>query len=378
MKALKDNLDRVQKNQIPVDAVGATEGQTESPDEEKFKLTGLRLKRMVFHVFRQFDDQYYAGFAAQIAYFFFMSSIPTIIVLTQVLGIFDVSLDFILEWFEKHVDSHLSSFVVGLFSQSSVGVTNLFLVILALWSASGLEFSLSRLTCHILTDGRYRYNFLKERFRSVPMAVLMIAIIAFSLIAYVYGELIINALLGNTRLADLLIFLRGPLIFVAFFLMVSGIYYVLPRIKVTYRAMLPGAVVATLGMVLVTYIYSIYVGRTTSYDILYGSFANIVALLLWFYLISWVLCIGMMFNRSWDIYMARGRLSPKLIKKTLMEQLGSKKKFDMHYTSNPVRTDRTVKTVANELSKKFVPGYAEARANCTDKYDNAPDREKDS
>ncbi len=354
--------------------------EKQGPNDPRFNFTFERGVRMFFHVLRQFDDPYYAGFAAQIAYFFFMASVPTLIVLTQVLGIFDVSLDFIVDWMNEHMEEHMSRFVMGLFTQSSsVGFTNFMLIVLAVWAASGLEFSLSRLTCRILTDGRYKFSFFTERFKSVPTAVLIIAVIAFSLIAYVYGELIIDRLVKNTTLANALIVMRGPLLYIAFFIMVFGVYIILPRVYVSYRAMLPGAILATLGMVLVTYLYSIYVGRTTSYDILYGSFANIVALLLWFYLISWVLCIGMMFNKSWDIYMARGRLSPKIIKDNLTKQIGiNKKNLNAYYTNRPVRFDRTTETMANRLSKKFVPGYAEAREACPDNFDNAPDREKDS
>ena len=50
---------------------------TEKPEEpEKLHLTWKRFRKIVFHLWRQFDDQYYAGFAAQIAYFFFMASVP--------------------------------------------------------------------------------------------------------------------------------------------------------------------------------------------------------------------------------------------------------------------------------------------------------------
>ena len=74
------------------------------------------------------------------------------------------------------------------------------------------------------------------------------------------------------------------------------------------RAVLPGSIVATIGIMIVTWFYSLYISRATNYNLLYGAFSNIVALMLWFYLISWVLCIGMMFNKSWDIHMQRTQL----------------------------------------------------------------------
>ena len=107
------------------------------------KLNKDKFIRMGFHIWRQFDDPYYTGFAAQIAYFFFMSSMPTMVVLSQFLGLFDVSLDVIRDWLDSHVATEVSSFVMGLFTASSVKLTNIVLTVLALWAASGLEFSLS-------------------------------------------------------------------------------------------------------------------------------------------------------------------------------------------------------------------------------------------
>ena len=72
----------------------------------------------------------------------------------------------------------------------------------------------------------------------------------------------------------------------------------LPRIRVPLRSIVPGAIVASLGMLLVTVAYTYYTQNFANYNIIYGSFANIVILMFWFYFISWVLLIGIMFNRA--------------------------------------------------------------------------------
>ena len=61
----------------------------------KERLTKKNLLNITFHVWRQFDDPYYTGFAAQIAYFFFLESMTAMVVLSKVLGLFGVSVDFI-------------------------------------------------------------------------------------------------------------------------------------------------------------------------------------------------------------------------------------------------------------------------------------------
>ncbi len=337
-----------------------TEGEE---NQKKLHLTWKRFLNICFHLWRQFDDPYYAGFAAQIAYFFLMSTIPMLIVLTQVLGIFDVSMDFIRDWLEAHLSTEMSSFLKGLFSASSTGVSNVLFIILAVWASSSLSFSLSRLTTYTLSYGRYRYSFLTERLKAIPMALITILVVALALVTYVYGELIAKSVLRNPFLYDLVSSVRTPLLLLVLYVMILASYYVLPRIRVPVRAILPGAVLATFGIMLVTWFYSLYISRATNYNLLYGAFSNIVAMMLWFYLISWVLCIGMMFNKSWDIHMRRGRLTPAKIKEYLMKQYGSKgeEMWNRLIIGEYDMADRSLDSLAVRMSRKFDPGYQEKR-----------------
>ena len=335
----------------------------EDDDRKKLPLTWKRMLKICFHLWRQFDDPYYAGFAAQIAYFFLMSAIPMLIVLTQVLGIFDVSMDFIKEWLEQHLSTEMGSVLEGIFSASSTVLPNFFLILLGLWASSSLAFSLSRLTTYTISYGKYRYNFFTERLKAIPMAILTILVVAIALVIYVYGELIAKRVLRNMFVYELISHLRTPLLLLVVFLMILSSYYILPRIRVPLRAVLPGSIVATAGIMIVTWFYSLYISRATNYNLLYGAFSNIVAMMLWFYLISWVLCIGMMFNKSWDIHMKRGRLTPAKIKEYLLRQYGShgEEMWNKLIIGEYDMTDRSLDSLAVKVSRKLDPGYNEKR-----------------
>ena len=340
-----------------------SESEKNREDEKKLHLTWKRLLKVCFHLWRQFDDQYYAGFAAQLAYFFFMASVPMLIVLTQVLGIFDVSMDFIREWLEAHLSTQMGSFLEGLFSASSSTVSNFFLILLALWASSSLAFSLSRLTTYTISYGRYRFNFFTERLKAIPIAAGSILVVAVTLVGYVYGELIATRILQNTYVEELIANLRTPVLGILFFIVILTNYYLLPRIRVPWRAVLPGAIVATIGIMVVTWFYSLYISRAANYNILYGAFSNIVAMMLWFYLLSWVLCIGMMFNKSWDIHMRRGRLTPAKIKEYLIKQHGAngEEMWNKLIIGEYDMTDRSLDSLAVKMSRRFDPGYDEKR-----------------
>ena len=315
-------------------------------DKGKLPLTWVRARKIGFHLWRQFDDPYYAGFAAQIAYFFFMSSVPILIVLTQVLGIFDISMDFIRVWLEEHLSQEMSSFLESLLTaSSSAALSNFILILLAVWASSSLAFSLSRLTTYTLSYGRYRFNFFTERVKIIPVSLMFILVVAFSLIVYVYGEIIAGRVFHSQFVAEVIISLRTPILGLLFFLVILTSYYMLPRIRVPMRAVLPGA------------------ARATHQNLLYGAFSTIVAMMLWFYLISWVLCIGMMFNKSWDIHMRRGRLTPAKIKAYLMDQYpaNGEEMFNKLIIGEYDMADRSLDSLAVKFSRKFDPGYEEKR-----------------
>ena len=323
---------------------------TDNPEQKRLHLTWKRALKIGFHLWRQFDDQYYAGFAAQIAYFFFMASVPMLIVLTQVLGIFDVSMDFIRDWLETHLSTEMGSFLQSLFSASSTALSSFFMILLALWASSSLAFSLSRLTTYTLSYGRYRFSFFTERLKAIPIAALSIIAVAITVVGYVYGDLIARRVLQNTYIGDLISGFRTPVLAGMFFLVIL-------------RAVLPGALFATIGILIVTWLYSLYISRATNYNVLYGAFSNIVAMMLWFYLISWVLCIGMMFNKSWDIHMRRGRLTPAKIKEYLIKQYGDNgdEMWNKLIIGDYDMVDRSLDSLAVRMSRKFDPGYDEKR-----------------
>ena len=332
-------------------------------DAKKLPLTWKRLLKVCFHLWRQFDDPYYAGFAAQIAYFFFMASVPMLIVMTQVLGIFDISMDFIRIWLESHLSHQMSSFMESLFSASSAALSNVVLLALALWASSSLAFSLSRLTTYTLSYGRYRFNYFSERIRAIPVAMLSILAVAATLILYVYGETIANRVFHSAFAAEMISSLKTPILGLLFFVIVLANYYLLPRIRVPVRAVLPGAIVATLGIMIATWLYSVVSARATSHNLLYGAFSSIVAMMFWFYIISWVLCIGMMFNKSWDIHMRRGRLTPAKIREYLINQYPSNgvEMFNKLIIGEYDMEDRSLDSIAVRFSRKFDPGYEEKR-----------------
>ncbi len=82
---------------------------------------------------------------------------------------------------------------------------------------------------------------------------------------------------------------------------VTGLlYYFGPYRKQRWSRVWPGAVVATVLWLLATAGFGWYVGNLANYNVLYGSVAGSIALLVWMYLIAAIALVGCEFNAEME------------------------------------------------------------------------------
>lgn len=263
-----------------------------------------RIKKMLVLGIQQFRDPYYQGVAAQLAFFMFLSILPTFILLSQILGFFDLSLKSIEQFVDVNITGEGVDTLMRMLNYSPAGINSVFLAITAVWAASRVQFAMIRVTNYTLTDGDMTgEGYVKDRLRSIKTILITVFTVAFSLIVLVYGPMLLKLSFGRVvgaQIADAAwMALRWPLAAALYFLMISYNYYVLPTVRVRFRDIVPGSIFASVGFLVVTYGYNIYTKLSGSYNILYGSFSNIVVLMFWFWFISWVLCLGVTVNRVW-------------------------------------------------------------------------------
>ncbi len=272
-----------------------------------------RFGRMFVLGFKQMQDPYYQGFAAQMSFYIMLSIVPTFIVLSSLLGLLDVSMDIINGWIGKYVAPSMAETLQGLLKYRSATTSNVVMIIMALWAASRAQFSMMRIANYTYSGGRTTGNCFRERFRSIRTMAMTMFTLAFVIIIPVYGEMILKLVFGKiiegSMIDSLWTFLRWPLAGALYFLMVSYNYYVLPIERMSFREIVPGSIFGAVGMLVVTIVYSNYASYTVNYDIIYGSLASIVALLMWFYFLSWVLCLGILFNKVWKDTKGGGELN---------------------------------------------------------------------
>ena len=80
----------------------------------------------------------------------------------------------------------------------------------------------------------------------------------------------------------------------------ATLYHLGPNRPQKWRLVLPGAWVSTLLWLASTLGFAWYVRNISGYNVLYGSIAAVIALLVWMYLLSVIALIGCEFNAEYE------------------------------------------------------------------------------
>ena len=177
--------------------------------------------------------------------------------------------------------------------QSTNGMVLSISALTALWSAS-LGVHGLRLGLNAIGRVEEKRNWLLTRLVSVVYTVLFLLVLLLTLALHVLGTGLLHWLpFADSPVVD---FLEG-IVDLRFFLLLAvqtilfcGIFAYLPNRRSRLRDVFPGAVFASLGWLIFTQLYSVYVEYFAGLSIVYGSVYAVALSLLWLYF-----CISIVF-----------------------------------------------------------------------------------
>ena len=255
---------------------------------------------------RKFRDPYYQGFAAQLSFYFMLSLVPVLLLISQILSaVFKKDLQQAVGWLMDSMGKNaITNQLEHLITGTGSGAMSVVFIFVAIWAASRAQFSLMRIANYTISDGQYTgKGFIRDRLRAVVTMSLTIITFIFAIVVLMYGDVILEVvfrIINREELATTLwLWLRWPIAMVLYFFMISYNYYVLPTEKITFKSVIPGSIFASVGFLIVTVVYSRYATNIADYNVLYGSLATIVAMMFWFFFLSWVMFLGILFNSVW-------------------------------------------------------------------------------
>jgi membrane protein len=126
--------------------------------------------------------------------------------------------------------------------------------------------------------------------------------ITFSLILIVFGKILGTQLFHFLGFSDVSLkvwsYVGYIITLVTTILVFISLYYNTPNRRLKFREVIPGAVVASLGWVIISIAFSYYIDNFGNYSKVYGSLGGIIALLMWLYVSSIIILMGAEINAS--------------------------------------------------------------------------------
>lgn len=148
-------------------------------------------------------------------------------------------------------------------------------------------------------------NVISRRTKAVVMTFILVGLFLFLIFVPVFGSTVFEIIKESTGRVELATYtqkiiaiLKYPLIILILFLNIKLMYTLGPDKEIPAKTTNKGSIFTTVGWILSTEIFAFYVEKFAKYDLFYGSISNILVLLLWVYLLSYIYVVGMIINAS--------------------------------------------------------------------------------
>jgi len=238
--------------------------------------------------------------AASIAFFFFLSIVPILIVICTIIPytpLTDVDLvSAITELTPSTLDPLVESLVGDVYDKSA-GILSI-AVITTLWSAGKGILALIRglNTIDSVTEER---NYFVVRAVCSFYTLVMLIVMILSVTLMVFGSQVRDFILRSVPQAyvlnNLLMRFRFLFVWLILTILFGAVYAYLPNKKLRFKEQLPGAAFSAVVWNIYSWGFSVYLRHTDAYSI-YGSLSLIIIFLIWLYFCMYIIMIGAYIN----------------------------------------------------------------------------------
>jgi len=257
----------------------------------------------VKHFYRKAYEDNLTGLSAMVAYNMLLSLLPVtllaLFVAGRVLQSQDVErsvLTDLRDLFPDTAESTLTDLLEGLRNFStSIGIAAL---VASIWIGTSFWGALDTAFCRIY-HVRCRSWVEQKRFALAMLLVALLFIFAMVILPTVQGLLTATAADLPFGLSDVPGVLYGATLVVGLIVLFATlcvIYWAVPNTAVPWRAIWPGALLATLAVAIVDFAFPFYLSQISTIERIGTTLVFIVIVLLWFYVLSIIVLGGAVIN----------------------------------------------------------------------------------
>ena len=243
------------------------------------------------------------GHAANAGYFIVVAVFPGLVLLLSILRYTDLDAGDLMQLLQGVIPAALlpsaEKLIISTYAQTSKAVISVS-AIGALWSASrGMYGVLQGLNAiyGVREDRGYWYT----RSISVLYTFGLLIVLLLTLVLNLFGETLVDMLESSQipawRILSGVLDLRFVLLLLLQTLLFCAMFMVLPNRKNRFSDSFPGAVLASMGWLIFTELFSVYVEHFRGYSSIYGSVYAVALSMLWLYFCLSILFYGGALNR---------------------------------------------------------------------------------
>jgi membrane protein len=242
-------------------------------------------------------------YAAALAFFFLLSLFPLLIFLASWLAFVPIPNLFnqILEIMAKLVPGDAMGVVRGVLKDVLHSNSKLlsFSIAGAVFAASGGFASLIT-ALNVAYDVKEGRPYWKKRLVAVGLTLLTGIMLTIVLAAVALGPHVGTWISKSLNISDAFFrtwpYMRWLLIGVFSILVIETIYFLAPNVKQRFRDQVPGALMAVVVWILISWGLGWYLSHFANYNKTFGTLGAVVGLMLWLYITAIALLLGAEFN----------------------------------------------------------------------------------
>ena len=230
-----------------------------------------------------------------LAFNFMMALVPMLIIFFQILAFLSIETTMLDETIAQYLPAELYSFIMEFLETASLTLGDhpfLFIV-----TAITLTLTISKGVNGIFKAFQITYDEtnnvpgFKHRLGSILTFFLLLGFGAFAVLFITTSHVILANLHTVVRtIIEIVIFTL--ICFTFFFLL----FKLAPNQKKSFKQLLPGSALTTVGFIVSTVVFTYYVDQLANFHLVYGSLAIIIILLTYLFLIGWVINLGIQVN----------------------------------------------------------------------------------
>lgn len=300
--------------------------------------------------------------SAQLAYYVLLALFPILLALGNIIPLLPIPTDQVLQYVEMGVPAEVSDVLLpilkGYLEGGSGGVVSIGIIV-SIWPASK-AFNVFQKVLNKVYDAKVRKNFIFARIFSFLTAILMISMVGVVAFIFVFGKEILQLLQNffpiNLAVISTFESLRWVVTFGILMLIMAFVYYFVPNVKWPFKFALPGAVFTTIGFLLVSQLFSLYISFVGKQAPGSGAVGVFIVLMIWLYLLGNVFILGGIINVIFYDYKHEDALVVDE-KKTYLSVLYSKDAKE--YTVNKQILRKTLVKQTDKIKEQNLPGQSE-------------------